>query len=126
MNILVVEDDPTSMKLVHLILEADGHAVKSVDAPEKALASIAEEKPAVVLVDLALPGMDGLSLTRRLKADPATSAIPVVAVTAQAMQGEDAKARAAGCDAYLTKPLDTQGFRGTLRQFLGDQGTTAT
>ncbi|HSB79381.1 MAG TPA: hypothetical protein VLM91_11355 [Candidatus Methylomirabilis sp.] len=60
------------------------------------------------------------------KADPRTAAIPVVAVTAQAMQGEDAKARAAGCDAYLAKPLDTQGFRGTLRRFLGDPGTPAT
>ncbi len=121
MNILVVEDDPTSMKLVHLILEADGHAVKSVDAPDKALASIAEEKPAVVLVDLALPGMDGLSLTRRLKGDPATSAIPVVAITSYPDRFPQREVMKAGCDAYFVKPIDTRTLPKRLEEIVSQK-----
>ncbi len=121
MNILVVEDDPTSLKLVHLILEADGHAVKSVDAPDKALASIAAEMPAVILVDLALPGMDGLSLTRRLKGDPATSAIPVVAITSYPDRFPQREVMKAGCDAYIVKPIDTRTLPKRLEEIVSQK-----
>ena len=70
-------------------------------------------------MDLHLPGMSGFEATRRIKTDPATAAIPVVALTAQAMRGDEEQARGAGCDAYLTKPLDTRAFRETLRRLLG-------
>jgi two-component system cell cycle response regulator DivK len=77
-------------------------------------------RPQVILMDLQMPGIDGFELTRRLKADPATRDIAIVAVTAYAMRGDEAQARAAGCDGYLTKPIDTETFPATLAQFLGE------
>ena len=79
----------------------------------------AAERPALIVMDLNLPGITGYEATRTLKADPVTAGIPVVALTAQAMRGDEQKAREAGCDAYLTKPLDAAVLRATLRQFLG-------
>jgi two-component system, cell cycle response regulator DivK len=78
------------------------------------------ERPDLIVMDVQLPGMTGYEATRRLKADPATAAIPVVVVTALAMRGEEAKAREAGCDAYLTKPLDARAFREVVRRLLGN------
>ncbi len=109
-NVLIVEDNPTNMALACFLLEAAGHRViKAVDA-EAGLMLAREQQPALILMDIQLPGMDGLQATALLKADPATSAIPVIALTALAMKGDEERIRAAGCDAYIAKPLDYKEF----------------
>jgi len=107
-TILVVDDNPVNLKLIRVILNREGYHVQVAPDGESALALIAKSHPRLILMDLQLPGMDGLTLTRRLKADPATRHIPVIAITAYAMIGDEVKAREAGCDAYLSKPIDTR------------------
>jgi len=124
-RVLVVEDDPVNQEVIAAFLEREGCQSLTADTAEEGLRLAAAERPDLILMDVQLPGMTGYKATRRLKADPATAAIPVVVLTAQAMREHESKARAAGCDAYLTKPLDPQRFRETLRRFLPsrDQGT---
>lgn len=105
---LVVDDNPTNLKLVTYLVKAHGYEVTTATDAESAQISIREHRPAVILMDLQLPGVDGLELTRRLKADPDTRPIPIIAVTAYAMKGDQEKALAAGCDDYVTKPIDTR------------------
>jgi len=107
-RILIVDDNPTNLKLVTFVVKAQGYEVTTASDADTAVASIREARPTVILMDLQLPGIDGLELTRRLKADPATRAIPIVAVTAYAMKGDHEKALSAGCDDYVTKPIDTR------------------
>lgn len=116
--ILVVEDNPVNLELMTELLEQEGYRVLTAESAEAALRLTLAERPDLILMDLQLPGMTGYEATRRLKADPSTAAIPVLAITASAMLGDDLKAREAGCDGYLTKPLDTHIFRETLRWFL--------
>ena len=117
-TILVVEDHPRNRKLVCDLLGFEGHRVlQAVDA-EQAQALLADTLPDLILMDLGLPGMDGPSLTRLLKADARTRAIPIVALTAFAMPGDERWALDAGCDGYLTKPLDTRAFPGQVAAFL--------
>lgn len=107
-RILVVDDNPTNLKLASDVLEFEGHEVlRAIDA-EQAQDILRETVPDLILMDIALPGMDGLTLTRRLKADARTRHVPIVALTAFAMKGDDQKAREAGCDGYITKPIDTR------------------
>jgi CheY-like chemotaxis protein len=108
MKVLVVEDDPTHLKLVSLVLSAAGHKVNPAEAAEVALSAIKNEKPEVILLDLGLPGMDGLMLLQKLKADPEVRDIPVVAVTSYPDRFKKNEAMAAGCEAYLIKPIDTR------------------
>jgi CheY-like chemotaxis protein len=108
MNILVIEDDPTHLKLAKLVLSAAGYRVSDAEEAELGVLAIQRNKPDVILLDLALPGMDGLTLVRLLKADPETYSIPVVAVTAYLDRFREKDALAAGCDAYLVKPIDTR------------------
>ncbi len=104
-RILIVEDNAANMKLACLLLENAGHvALVAVDA-EIGLTLARTEKPDLILMDIQLPGMDGMAATRLLKADPATAAIPVIALTAMAMKEDREKTKAAGCDAYIAKPL---------------------
>jgi len=117
-RILVVEDNPVNLELVTELLEQEGYQVLTAESAEAALRLTLAERPDLILMDLQLPGMTGYEATRRLKADPSTATIPVLAITASAMLGDDLKAREAGCDGYLTKPLDTHTFRETLRRFL--------
>lgn len=117
-RVLVVDDNPLNVELVAFVLAADGFAVESVGDAQAALAHLARGLPDLVLMDVQLPGMDGLELTRRLKADAATAAIPVVAFTAYAMKGDEARALAAGCEGYISKPIDVARFARTLRGFL--------
>jgi CheY-like chemotaxis protein len=117
-RVLIIEDNPVNLELVLEILEADGYEIQTADTAEQGLRLVALDRPALILMDLHLPGMTGYEATRALKADPATAAIPVVALTAQAMRGEEGRAKEAGCDAFLTKPLDTRAFRETLRRLL--------
>ncbi len=116
--ILVVDDNPTNLKLLSDVLEFEGYRIlKAVDA-EEAQEMIARTLPDLILMDIALPGMDGLTLTRQLKADPRTKHIRIVALTAYAMKGDDQKARDAGCDGYVTKPIDTRKLPGLVAGFL--------
>jgi CheY-like chemotaxis protein len=119
-RVLVVEDNPVNLELVAALLESEGCGVIVAETADVSLRLAATERPDLILMDIQLPGMSGYDATRRLKAEPATAGIPVVAVTAHAMQGEEARAREAGFDAFLTKPIDTQAFRETLRRFLGN------
>jgi two-component system cell cycle response regulator DivK len=107
---------------VSTLLEQVGGQVLSAGTAEEGLRLAAIEPPDLILMDVELPGMTGYEATRRLKADPATAAIPVVILTAQAIREDEAKARATGCDGYLTKPVDTSVFRETLRRFLARSG----
>jgi two-component system cell cycle response regulator DivK len=107
-RILIVEDNPANMKLASLLLFNVGHtALCAVDA-ETGLTMARAEQPDLILMDIQLPGMDGLAATALLKQDPATAAIPIIALTAMAMKEDRAKTKAAGCDAYIAKPLRYQ------------------
>ena len=104
--VLVVDDNPANLKLVRVLLQANGYLVKTASHAEEALEVLGTFTPRLILMDIQLPGMDGLELTRRLKAEPATRETVIVALTAYAMKGDEEKARAAGCDGYVTKPID--------------------
>lgn len=120
-RILVVEDTPMNLELVTDLLEAAGHAVLAATTAEAGLTLARRERPDLILMDISLPGMDGLAATRALKADPTTSDIPVVALTAHAMRGDERRAIEAGCVARLTKPIDTRAFVARIADFLCPQ-----
>ncbi|WP_420473939.1 response regulator [Noviherbaspirillum sp. ST9] len=105
-RILVVEDNPANMKLVLFILQKGGHDVLQAIDAEAGLRAAREQQPDLILMDVQLPGMDGLEATRLLKSDPDTRRIPVIALTAMAMRGDEEHVRAAGCDGYIAKPID--------------------
>ncbi len=109
-HILVIEDNPDNMTLAVFLLESAGHAVITATNAEAGLALAREQHPALILMDIQLPGMDGLAATAALKGDEATRAIPVVALTALAMKGDEERIRAAGCDGYIAKPLRYREF----------------
>jgi CheY-like chemotaxis protein len=117
-QILIVDDNPTNLKLVAFMLSSRGYDVRTATDATECLASVDRAPPHMILMDLQLPGMGGLDLTRRLKADPRTRAIIVVALTAYAMKGDDEKARAAGCDGYVTKPIDVRTLPGVIADYL--------
>jgi CheY-like chemotaxis protein len=118
-RILVVEDHPINTKLVSLLLQGTYEVMTAGDADE-ALQVLEGFIPDLILMDVQLPGMDGLELTRRLKADPRTRGIIVVALTAYAMKGDEDRALAAGCSGYVTKPLDTRTFGEQIAAYLGE------
>lgn len=117
-KILIVDDNPTNLKLVAYLMKANGYEVATAIDADAALSAISAEPPKLILMDLQLPGIDGLELTRRLKADPATRDIIIVAVTAYAMKGDQDRAMAAGCDDYITKPIDTRALPDTIARHL--------
>ena len=104
-RVLIVEDHPPNLKLARLILESAGYEVLGAESAVDGLGLAVERSPDVILMDIQMPGIDGLEATRRLKAGAQTAAIPVVALTASAMPGDEARIREAGCDDYLTKPF---------------------
>lgn len=109
-TILIVDDNATNLKLASVVLEMEGHAVvRALDA-EQALQLLDDLVPDLILMDIGLPGMDGLTLARRLKATASLSGVPIVALSAFAMKGDKERAMAAGCDGYITKPIDTRRF----------------
>lgn len=116
---LIVEDNEMNMELLGDVLELAGYSVIRATEPEQALEMAAKEQPDVVLMDVQLPGIDGLEATRRLKANPVTAPIPVVAVTSHAMKGEREKAVEAGCAGYFSKPIDVSSFAAELKKILG-------
>jgi two-component system cell cycle response regulator DivK len=109
-RILVIEDNSANMKLATVILEMRGHSVISATNAEDGLTLASTSQPSLILMDIQLPGMDGLEATAVLKRDDATRRIPVIALTALAMNGDEERIRAAGCDGYIAKPLRYQAF----------------
>ena len=109
-KVLLVEDNPLNLELATDLLEASGFEVISAQTGEAGIKLAREAQPDLILMDLSLPGMDGIEATKALKADAQTSGIPIVAVTAHAMKGDEQKALAAGCEGYVTKPIDTRMF----------------
>ena len=117
-TILIIEDNPLNLELASDLLEVAGYIVLRADAAEEGLQLARASKPDLVLMDVSLPGMDGLAATAALKKDPATARIPVVALTAHAMKGDEEKAMSAGCAGYLTKPIDTRAFTSIIAGYL--------
>lgn len=117
-SILIVEDNPANRKLLSFLLKAHGYDVREAARADEALEMLETFAPHLILMDLQLPGMDGLELARQLKTDPRTRHITIVAVTAYAMKGDEQRVRDAGCDGYVTKPIDTRGLPQVIAGYL--------
>lgn len=124
-TILVVEDNPSNMKLMNSVLVRSGYTVLQADDGDMAVILAIEKQPDLIFMDIHMPGTDGLTATRLLKAEPRTRHIPVIAVTARAMQGDREQILAAGCDAYLPKPIRYKEMLDTAEQFLAGKGANA-
>lgn len=123
-RVLVIEDNPANMKLASLLLRNVGHTVLCAVDAESGLTLARTEQPDLILMDIQLPGMDGLAATALLKQDPVTAAIPVIALTAMAMKDDQEKTRAAGCDAYIAKPLRFRELYAAIDNLLAGVDTT--
>jgi two-component system cell cycle response regulator DivK len=117
-RILIVDDNPVNLKLVRFLLESEGYEVRTAVDADGALQALETFTPGLILMDIQLPGMDGLTLTRKLKADPRTQDIIVVALTAYAMKGDEDRALKAGCDGYVGKPIDTYALPALVTRYL--------
>ena len=117
-TILVVDDNAINLELAREVLMLAGFEVRTAADADEALASIAARLPSLILMDLQMPGVDGLTLTRRLKADPVTRQITIIALTAYAMKGDAERAREAGCDGYVSKPIDVHALPQIVRGYL--------
>jgi two-component system cell cycle response regulator DivK len=117
-KILIIEDNLANMKLAVMLLQNVGHVVVCAVDAESGLTLARSELPALILMDVQLPGMDGLTATALLKRDPTTAAIPVIALTAMAMQSDREKSELAGCDAYIAKPLRYQELYAAINKLL--------
>jgi two-component system, cell cycle response regulator DivK len=114
--VMVVDDNVINLKVLRLLLEAEGFEPVCAGDAEEARATLQKIRPWLILMDIQLPGMDGLELTRRLKADAATRDIVIVAVTSYAMKGDEERMLAAGCDAYVAKPIDIHDLPKLIRR----------
>lgn len=123
-TILMVEDNPMNMELATDLLEAVGYTVRQALSAEEGIRLARTARPDLILMDIRLPGMDGHAAVQALKQDPVTARIPTVALTAQAMQGDEEAALAAGFDGYIAKPIDTRSFSQAVARFLGSRGNT--
>lgn len=121
-RILIVEDNELNLKLLHDVLEVHGYATMTAREGEAALAMARDEQPDLILLDLQLPDISGYDAVRQLKQDPQTREIPVVAVTAFAMAGDETKALTAGCDAYIAKPIVLRHFLEVVAHFVNTAG----
>ena len=113
-KVLIIEDNAANMSLATFLLQSAGHTVIGATTAEAGLTLARDEQPGLILMDIQLPGMDGLQATALLKKDEATKAIPVIALTALAMKGDEERIRAAGCDGYIAKPLEYRNFLATI------------
>jgi two-component system cell cycle response regulator DivK len=113
-RVLVIEDNPANMKLATFLLESAGHVVLTATDAELGLTLARDQRPDLILMDIQLPGMDGLEATAQLKGADETRGIPVIALTALAMKGDEERIRAAGCDGYVAKPLSYKEFLATV------------
>jgi two-component system cell cycle response regulator DivK len=118
-SVLIVDDNQQNLILASVLLELEGYQIRTACDAEDALDQLRTFHPRLILMDLQLPGLGGLDLTRQLKADPAMRDMTIVALTASAMKGDDEIARAAGCDGYLAKPIDARSFGSQVAAFLG-------
>ncbi len=118
-TVLLVEDNPHNRKIFSGMLTHAGFRVLEAEDGHQALAAVAAELPDIILMDLSIPGVDGWEVTRRLKSDPRSKAVPIIALTAHAMRGDEERARAAGCDHYLTKPISPKRVVEEVRKILG-------
>jgi two-component system, cell cycle response regulator DivK len=117
-RILVVEDQEDNRRILRDLLTNAGYEIVQAENGREALAAAATEQPDLILMDIQLPLLDGYEVTRRLKADPALRAIPIIVVTSYALSGDENKARAAGCDAYVTKPYSTRALLAKIREYV--------
>ncbi len=117
-TVLLVEDNPHNRKIFSGMLGHAGFAVVEAEDGHQALAAMEKALPDVILMDLSIPGVDGWEVTRRLKADPRTQKVPIIALTAHAMRGDEERARAAGCDHYLAKPISPKKVVEEVRKIL--------
>jgi|SRR3990172_11691595 len=120
--VLIVDDNAANLKLMSFVLSSSGYDVHTATNGEGALALLEGWRPRLILLDLQLPGVNGFEVARRLKSAPETSAIAIVAVTAYAMKGDERRALDAGCDFYLSKPLDTRALPGIVARLLESRG----
>ena len=120
-NILLVEDNPVNRRLAVFLLRSQGYEVREATTAQEAFEIIEKERPDLIVMDIQLPGMDGLEATRKIKAQPATTDIPIIAVTSYAMKGDREKAMAAGCAGYVTKPIDKNIFIQEVAALLGEK-----
>lgn len=118
-KVLLVEDNRMNSRLTEFVLERYGFEVFIAASAEEAIAEVRTQKPDLILMDIQLPGMDGLEATRILKGDPETAEIPIVAITAHAMHGDEERIRAAGCEGYIPKPINTWKLAETVEKYLG-------
>jgi CheY-like chemotaxis protein len=116
--ILIVDDNPVNLKLARVLLTSEGYDVRTASDAEEALDILRSFHPRLILMDIQLPGMDGLELTKRLKANPETRDIIILALTAYAMKGDDKKTLDAGCDGYISKPVDTRTLPQVVAEYL--------
>src|SRR6202030_1721861 len=117
-SILLVDDSVPNLKLTRFLLGREGFDVKTAENAEQALLALEKHIPSLILMDIQLPGMDGLQLTRHLRRDASLNSVPIVAFTASAIKGDEEIARASGCDGYVTKPIDTRTLASILRGYL--------
>ena len=117
-RILVVEDQEDNRQILRDLLASVGHDMVEAHDGQAALAAVAEQKPDLILMDIQLPLMDGYEATRRIKAMPEYKSIPIIVVTSYALSGDEGKARAAGCDAYVTKPYSPRALLAKIREYL--------
>ena len=120
-KILLVEDNPVNRRLAVFLLRSQGYEVREATTAQEAFEIIEKERPDLIVMDIQLPGMDGLEATRKIKAQPATTDIPIIAVTSYAMKGDREKAMAAGCAGYVTKPIDKNIFIQEVAALLGEK-----
>jgi CheY-like chemotaxis protein len=125
-DVLVVEDNAVNRKLIGLLLGRAGYTWEAVGEGSLALAALRRASYRVVLMDMMMPGMNGYEATAAIRAEPAISALPVIALTANAMHGEEARCRAAGCDDYVAKPYSKERILGAIAQFIGAPGSSQT
>ncbi len=116
--ILIVDDNPVNLKLARVLLTTSGYNVHTATDAEHALDLLNTLRPQLILMDIQLPGMDGLTLTRQLKARSEFRDVPIIALTAYAMKGDDERAIASGCAGYISKPIDTRNFTTQIAQYL--------
>lgn len=116
--ILVVEDQEDNRRILRDLLESADYELREAGNGEEALAAMAKERPDLILMDIQLPIMDGYEATRRIKADPSSSKIPIIAVTSYALSGDEEKARAAGCDDFVPKPYSPRQLLAKIRKYL--------
>lgn len=117
-KILVIEDNDRNRRLVKILLSAKGYEVIEAKTGEEAINYLQNEKPDLILLDIQLPNMDGLTLTKNIKSQPELKDIPIIAVTAYAMKGDREKVLEAGCDAYVSKPIDTRTLPELVESFI--------